>query len=466
MAEMTTLTVEIPQFRSQCLRWVTDQVLSDWLGLDVASSTSIDGKVAIALGGKILSIESRFPDLSADRAFWQSQMPVEPLVTADLTVLGLPELAHLAPLPILYGAPSLTIAPDRIDCSIDIFGSIFFMLSRFEEIVRPERDVHDRFPATASLAMRENFLFRPIVDDYVDLLWALMQRLWPGLERPKPDGQIRVSCDVDQPFDRVKSNPLALVRSVGGDLVRRKSLSTAGRRVANFVARPFGIHHFDPYYTFDWYMDVCEEAGLRAAFYFIADHSAGTIDGDYDIFDPRILALMRDIDRRGHEIGMHASYNTFRDPEQMLRERRRLRDAARSAGLDIEVAGNRQHYLRWDSATTPDNLDAAGFTYDTTGSFADSAGFRYGTSRSFPMWSWQYLAPLRLRQKPLVLMECSVIAAKYMNFGYSQQAINTMLEIKESSLTRGGNFTFLWHNSHLSKKEDRQFFKALTEKTE
>lgn len=454
-----TFELFIPAHRKAALAWVAEFVFRDVLDLDVAMSPAATDVIALRADGQHLVLTSTFPDLSGDRASWLSQMPLEPLVTADLAALGLLELVHLAPLPVPYGSPTLTVTPDRIDCGIDILGFIFFMLSRFEEVVRPERDAHDRFPATASLAFRADFLFRPIVDDYVDLLWALMKRLWPGLERPKSSGQVRVSCDVDQPFDRVKTSPLALVRGLGGDLVVRKSPRTAAKRAANFVAHRFGTHRFDPFFTFDWYMDVCENAGLRASFYFIADHSAGDIDGDYDIFDPRILALMFDIHRRGHEIGMHGSYNAFRDPKQVLRERSRLQDALRSAGLEVEVAGNRQHYLRWDSEVTPDTLDAAGFLYDTTGSYADRPGFRYGTSRSFPMWSWQRFSPLQLQQRPLVLMEGSVLAEGYMNLGYTPQALGLMLNLREVALRGGGDFTLLWHNSHLLTDVDRLFFK-------
>lgn len=456
-----TFELIIPAGRKTALAWVADFVFRDVLGLDVGLSCAETDEIVLRTGEQHLVLTSAFPDLSGDRASWHLQMPVEPLVMADLAGLGLPQLAHLAPLPVLYGAPTLTMTPDRIDCGIDIFGSIFFMLSRFEEVVRTERDAHDRFPASASLAFRADFLFRPIVDDYVDLLWALMKRLWPGLERPKSSGQVRVSCDVDQPFDRVKTSPLALVRGLGGDLLVQKSPRTAAKRAANFVAHRFGTHRFDPFFTFDWYMDVCENAGLRASFYFIADHSAGAIDGDYDIHDPRILELMRDIHGRGHEIGMHGSYNTFRDPVQMRRERMRIQDALLRAELDVEVAGNRQHYLRWDSAVTPGILDAAGFEYDTTGSFADRPGFRFGTSRSFSMWSWQALAPLRLRQRPLILMESSIFAKAYMDLGYTQLALHLMLDLRETALLRGGDFMFLWHNSYLLNENDRVFFKSL-----
>jgi hypothetical protein len=58
-------------------------------------------------------------------------------------------------------------------------------------------------------------------------------------------------------------------------------------------------------------------------------------------------------------------------------------------------------------------------------------------------------------------MECSVIADRYMGLGYSDEAMNLMLSLKEKSLAYGGDFTLLWHNSHFSTEWDKKFFTDL-----
>ncbi|MEO9119802.1 MAG: MarR family transcriptional regulator, partial [Solirubrobacteraceae bacterium] len=170
--------------------------------------------------------------------------------------------------------------------------------------------------------------------------------------------------------------------------------------------------------------------------------------------------LMRAIATRGHELGVHGSYNSFRDADRIRLERRRMIRACDQAGIDPQVAGNRQHYLRWDSNETPDHLASAGVDYDTTGSFADAPGFRYGTSWPFTMWGWQSYGPLTLRQRPLMLMECSVVADRYLGLGYSAAAMDKILDIKEAAMKCGGDFVLLWHNSHFLRPEDREFFRA------
>ncbi|PWE36627.1 MarR family transcriptional regulator [Pelagicola sp. LXJ1103] len=446
------MTVSLPAHRFAPLDWAVRTVLEEVLGLPIKVECTDRPDIILSAEGREIRLHSCFPDLDAPREAWASQMPQIPL-----------KVLERGNLPVLFGAPVITREETRTTCEVDIFGAIFFMLSRFEEVVLPDRDGHDRFPAAAALAGREGFLQRPIVDEYAALLFSLMQEHWPQMRRRVREGRTRISCDVDQPFDRVGRNPKALIRGLGGDLLRRKSPRTAARRALNFWTHGSGDHRHDPFYTFDWYMDVCEQNGHRAAFYFIPDHSGGAIDGDYDISDLRILRLMQSIHARGHEIGMHGSFNTYQDPGQIRHERTRLTEALARAGLEVEILGNRQHYLRWDSAQTPDHLEACGFAYDTSGAFPDRPGFRYGTSQPFAMWSWTKRAPLKLRQHPLVLMECSVLSPGYLGMGHGREATDLMQSLKRAALRHGGDFTLLWHNSHLLTKADRACFRSLVQ---
>ena len=58
-------------------------------------------------------------------------------------------------------------------------------------------------------------------------------------------------------------------------------------------------------------------------------------------------------------------------------------------------------------------------------------------------------------------MECSVISDRYMGLGYSEEAFDLMLRLKERALRFGGDFTFLWHNSHFLNPEDWEFFEGM-----
>ena len=392
-------------------------------------------------------------------------LPGQPLFTWNTKQANLDCQLIEDEIPVIYGN---SLFPEQhkgnktlLSLPIDIFGSCFFMLSRYEELVIKERDRHDRFPAVASLAHKNSFLDRPIVDEYLEILWSAIKNLWPGTERKKRMGRIRVTCDVDMPFDPAVNSLLRLAGSCGGDLLIRRSPDMFYNRLRNALAWQRQDYRFDPYYTFNWYMDTCENAGHRASFYFMSGRSSGAFDGKYRLTDKHIQKLLKKISSRGHEIGMHGSYNSFRSCKTLQEEKQALMMACRKCGLNIFIAGNRQHFLRWDTSQTPDHLDAAGFSYDTSGSFADRPGFRYGTAMEFPMWSWQRRSALTLRQIPLIVMECSVIARRYLDLGYSENALNLMTLLRDRSLKFGGDFTLLWHNSHLTTEQDKEFFNLL-----
>ena len=75
----------------------------------------------------------------------------------------------------LYGEENLEITPKKIICDVDLFAGAFFMLTRWEESFGIHEDLHGRFPASQALVVKQGFILRPIVDEYVMLLkkWIL-----------------------------------------------------------------------------------------------------------------------------------------------------------------------------------------------------------------------------------------------------------------------------------------------------
>lgn len=452
------LQIHYPTNASKAIHWVLSIIFDEFLGVEYIVKPSTKEGYCLELNGKQLEISDWLFSKTHDKWLVEEPMIKMPLPQWDPSKSDLSVLLSESTLPVVFGEPHVNIESHRIDCHIDIVGTVFYFLSRYEEMVIAERDQYDRFPATASLAHRVGILQRPIVDEYVEVLWACMNTLWPALKRKSRQGKVRISCDVDAPYECSTKSASRLAQGIAGDLLKRLDFSQAVQRIQNFVSTQRGNYMHDPFNTFEWYMDTCERYGHQAAFYFIADHSSKLMDGCYEIFEPRILELLTSIAARDHEIGTHASFNTYQDGKQLSHERQRLKDYCEKLDIDASVVGNRQHYLRWDVSQTADHLDAAGYEYDSTGVFADRPGFRYGTSRPFSMWSWQKQAPLTLKQRPLVLMECSVIAERYMGLGYSEEAKELMLSLKRNCLTFGGDFTMLWHNSHLSTDSDKNFF--------
>jgi len=121
----------------------------------------------------------------------------------------------------------IQVHPEKIEINFDILGSACYILTRTEEMTNSTRDEHDRFPAYASHAYQNDYLHRPIVDEYVEILWWCMKQLWPRLERKPRKFRMLLSHDVDVPFAEAFSSPKRILRSLGGDIVNRERIFQA-----------------------------------------------------------------------------------------------------------------------------------------------------------------------------------------------------------------------------------------------
>lgn len=227
--------------------------------------------------------------------------------------------------------------------------------------------------------------------------------------------------------------------------------------ISNHLLRT-SLHPADPANTFDWIMDVSERHGLTSAFYFICGRTALQLDADYEPEHPAIRALMRRIHQRGHEIGLHPSYNTYQTPSAIAAEAKRLRAVAESEGIRQTEWGGRMHFLRWEHPTTVRAWDAAGMDYDSTLSYADRPGFRCGTCFEYPAFDPVTQETLKLRIRPLVAMECTVMAPRYMGLGTGEAAFAKFKQLKDACRAVEGTYTLLWHNTQLENADERQLY--------
>lgn len=347
-----------------------------------------------------------------------------------------------------------------IRLGVDIFGSTFFMLTRYEEVVKSDRDQHDRFPATASLAYQEGFLERPIVNEYLEILWACMKRLWPGLERKHRQYRVVLSHDVDQPFSVIDSPPVCVARNLAGDLFRRKDAGLALRRIQAYVSCGTKREQLDPNATFDFIMDTSEKHGLCSAFYFMTAKQRSRFDDGYPIGGGHIRRLLQSIAARGHEIGFHASYDTFRDPLLARAELGRLCKTMDEENIAHGPMGGRQHYLRWEAPLTWRIWDELAMCYDSSVGFPYDPGFRAGVCYEYPVFDLLARVELQLIERPLAFMEISMLADDCTDKD-THGLIERIGNYKDICNRYNGDLCLLWHNSNLRSARHKRLYEQV-----
>lgn len=341
-------------------------------------------------------------------------------------------------LTVIYGEPVLYFRDDEIITSFDLFASAFYMLTRWEERVLPDRDRHGRFPANASLSAKYNFLERPIVDEYAALLWQLLARMgWPG-EPKKYHFRLQPSHDVDYP--NLWWRPADQLRTFAAGIFRRGDW----REVGYFLRHGFSAKN-DPFDTFDLLMDLSERNGLRSQFNFMGERPPDS-DAFYPLRHPFVQDLMQKIARRGHEIGFHPSYESVDDGRRTAgRSPMFWQELASLRGVSpLPVTSGRQHFLRFSMPETWQTWADAGLETDGTLGYAEAEGFRCGTCHAFPVFNILTRQKLALREQPLVAMD--VTLAQYRKYT-PETALEKLRQLVGEVRKHGGTFTLLWHNS-------------------
>lgn len=419
------------------------------LGLKLSLANMSQGCILFPKIEKAFHVSSsNFPcsQWDADRAGWISVLEV------PLPAPGVNDLSE----------PMIEEKEGCFIINYDILGLTYWMLNRIEEIGRTDLDNHDRFPATASHAYKNGYLERPIVDEWLHILGQVIQRTWPTLELKRHHFSMKVSHDVDVPSRYGFGSAKSIFKSMVGDVVNRRDFKSA--LAAPLIRLNSGkkLHPADPFNTFDWIMEQSERHNLVSAFYFICGRTDPSKDANYEPEHPAIRDLMNRIHMRGHEIGLHPSYNSFQSPKVILQEADRLRNIMQKEGIVQNILGGRMHYLRWEHPTTLQAWNDAGMTYDTTLGYADMPGFRCGTCFEYPGFNPITQQYLKVRIRPLIVMESTIIADRYLGLGYSTNSFEKFLSLKSACKAFNGTFTLLWHNSHFTLSDDIIIYRTIT----
>lgn len=457
-----TLLVHAPACRAAEFAWVCEVILGRWLGLSF--SIEWQEQPTVSMHGAGGSVQWTDTFLAGADALWlrPETVPALPPKEWPLPNDVLRQATGQAGAVQFFGDGSFDIQPGRVHLPIDITGSAFFMLSRYEEAVAgAASDRHGRFPGEQSVVHRAGLTRRPIVDEWVELLWWALLQVQPGLQRRLRTPHVWVSCDVDAPYaPGGRSLPL-MIRQLAGDLVHERSPRRAAKGLLHAVASRAGVTRFDPYDTFDWMQQVNERAGNRMTFYFLSVLKPEHIDGCYELNEPRVGALLANIVQRGHEVGLHGSYRSVDDTALLAGEFERLQAAvARNGGRQVGF-GVRQHYLRWRMDGTAAALDALGFEHDSTLGYPDVPGFRCGTCHPYPLFDLNLRRSLGLLERPLVLMETTVLSPHYLGLGHTDEAMALMAGLRQTCRRFGGEFALLWHNSNFAHPRARSMYEAL-----
>lgn len=426
------MKIYIPNNFKQERLYIIEIIFSEFLGLDYSYEFYNENNYKINLnsGNEIIIKDNFWSNIEEKNGYLDKKNIPQKVVFSDNTFIQEKNI------PIIYGTEECTIENNNIICGLDIFASSFFMLTRWEEAVISEKDKHSRFKCEISLAQKHNFSHRAIVNEYVEMLWNMLKYLGCEQKRKLRKFEIIPTHDIDflQLFDTYFNG----LKVIGGDILKRGNISMALNSLKSFLGYKFGKTN-DPYDTFDFLMDISEKNNVKSNFYFIAGKK-GEADVRYNFISDKVKKTIKNIQQRGHNIGIHGGYSSFDNLEQFQKEINRFRK------FNLEISEGRQHYLRFENPKTWQIWEKSEMKYDSTIGYANGSGFRAGTCYEYSVFDIIERKKLNLIERPLIFME-TVSKTKYPN---KDDFTKHCLSLKNTVKKYNGQFVFLWHNSNFN----------------
>lgn len=215
-------------------KYIIDIIFNEFLGLEykIVEGISEQKFTVIDYHGKIIRLKDILFLKKSNIWLKKESLPNLPLKRINIKKF-FPNYKGESVMPLIYSDNHeipFQINETYININFDILGSCFFMLTRYEEYVIKKRDSLDRFSYSDSLSYKENIIERPIVNEYVELLWHILHKINPFIKKKERTFNLVLTHDIDKPFGMMYDSNKQILRHFAGDLLIRKDVKLFFKR--------------------------------------------------------------------------------------------------------------------------------------------------------------------------------------------------------------------------------------------
>ena len=209
----------------------------------------------------------------------------------------------------------------------------------------------------------------------------------------------------------------------------------------------------DPYDVLEKVKSLCPAEKTKVFFLVGGKHIK---DSRFDIAMPEYKKLVQDWQKAGFEIGLHPSYETFKNHDLL----RQQKDVLTAVAGPIQIS--RQHYLRYALPTTFRDLIELGIKKEYSICPKSSVGLVTGISLPYLWYDLERNEPTTLEIVPAVAMDRALLTNLKLS---PNQAIavlkETILKLKECR----GRFVLILHNETFSESGEWKGWLKVVEET-
>ena len=323
---------------------------------------------------------------------------------------------------------------DCIVIGFDVFKEIGFVLSgEFEVIVnslddRLKRDIL----AIPFVEFYEKILFDQILIAANKLGLPLVQKsFWP---HGKPFS-VCLTHDVDE----IKKSVHYVTNSLR--CLKKRDLRNLSKQFRSIAQKMRGC---EPFWTFEKLMALEDKYDAKSTLFFLQEDAKISLTKPktwrhyprkYDIKDPKVSSLIKEMDAKGWEIGLHGSYYSYNNPVKLRNEKRKLENI-----IGGKIYGIRQHNLNLEIPKTWRYQEDVSLEYDTTLGSNYFPSYRFGTSFPFRPLDIERGKMMSLLEIPIIMEDTASLPKNVKNWEFFKRFIDLSEEF-------GGLLTVLWHHS-------------------
>ncbi|MFT4093154.1 MAG: polysaccharide deacetylase family protein [Niabella sp.] len=331
------------------------------------------------------------------------------------------------------------------ETGFDIFAAIFYLITRYEEYLPHQKDLHGRYSHLNSLAYKENFLHTPLINIWLKNFSALLISHFPSFRLKENHFLLLPTYDIDMAWSYKHKGWLRTAGGIGKELARFRVRNIAQR------IRVLTGKEEDPFYNFKWLDTLHQKYELRPEYFFLAAEKTSDKDKNIAPRQPAMQQLIKQVSLR-YATGLHPSWQSGDNYSILKNEKALLENITGQP-----VTTSRQHYLRVTFPTTYQQLIATGIKEDYSMGYAAENGFRASVASVFYWFDLSKNQATPLKIVPFCFMDATSI---YYKNHTPSQALEALYPLWQEVKKINGCFCMIWHNDTFKSEDWRKMYET------
>lgn len=326
-------------------------------------------------------------------------------------------------------------SPDENVFPFDLFESIFFHISRFEEWYPASQNQEwDMLAESDHLLIKYGLEKIPVVDHLVKALWEFVHKKTFQSQK----STLRITHDIDH--YRKFSSRWSILRKLAGFVRHRRPMRKLFPLIRSYWNAQWK-NAKDPYDIYSW---LLTDLPIDKTIYLF-------LEGQHPL-DPRppsdqeLAYVISQAQQKEYAVGMHPSYADWVDSSRLEKTKKRLE---KHTGTQVDQS--RQHYLHFHFPKTLHALHRVGIRSDSSLGYNRHVGFRCGTGFPYRLYDFSKERSIPILEYPIAFMDSACLHEAKLQKDNFESIFNNFFQSNEQDACLTVNF----HNSFFDEARMR-----------